>query len=556
MTAFKPHSLTRAGALLAALALAGAADAATIYGGGSALIAPSHRQAANCYGADVTQLPSRTGANTSATTIPFADFSGCASPYVSPGADTVQYISTDSGVGIAGLFSHDPLRYGDVDGVSSGIQLTWTSGVQYGLSDIPLYDADLVIYNYAGTIQGVTLSPTPTSGQYPSARPLYGALVQFPIALTPIALAYDPIYKKVNNAGTITSYSLKVDPSFARSNGGLRLDATTYCKIVNGQVTNWNDPAITTLNNNTSLKDPADPDVFDVPIELVGQRDSSGATQIASRHFYAACGDSANPNNKFFNVNGSSTLPATAQGNPVGGAPVPGKFTLANGANGVAAYASFSDAPAVGKTIVRGRLAYVGASFTLPAAAANGLPYTLYTASLKNAAGSYQAPTSSAATNAFASNRPPQTRTPGVTGAYDTTQTAWGVRTNPADWVRVFGGLANPTPATAYPIVGTVNFVGYTCYASAAVANTIRTPTDGSTPGYLNYWLDGSTVVNGAFGILNSAGLAPLPPAWQNAIKNTFLAPDASTSPLNLFIDVAGAGATNSTCSAAGVTGA
>lgn len=537
---------------LAAMALAGAANATTIAGGGSSLIAPYQRQAANCFGADVASLPSRTGSGTDATTITYSNFGRCNSPYVSPSSDRVQYISTGSGTGIAGVYSHDAGRFGDLNGTVAGIQTTWangetTSGVQYGLSETALLDADVNIYNNGGTIQGVTLAASPGAGQYPLAKPLYGALVQFPVAVAPVALAYDPIYKKVNNAGTTTSYAFAVNAAFARANGGLRLDADTYCKIVNGVITNWNDPAITALNGGTSLKDPADPAAFDVPIELVGRSDSSGTTQVTTRHFAAAC-NIAGLTNNFTNVNGTSTLPAAVQGPVAGGTPVAGKFTLASGTNGVAAYASFTAAPAVGQTLVRGRLAYLGADYTLPAAANNGLPYTLFTTSLRNAAGSYQAPTGAAATAAFAANRPPQTAT-GTSGAYDTTQTAWGVRTNPADWVRV-GGLANPTPATAYPIIGTVNYIGYTCYNGAAVANTIRTPTGGAIPGYLNYWIDEARV-DDATGILTSAGLAPLPAVWQAAIKNTFLVPNASTSPLNLFIDVAGAGATNSTCTSA-----
>jgi phosphate transport system substrate-binding protein len=541
---------------LAAMALAGAASATTISGGGSSLIAPYQRQAANCFGADVASLPSRTGSGTDATTITYSNFARCNSPYVSPSSDTVQYISTGSGAGVAGVYSHDTGRFGDLNGTLPGIQTTWANGdvpngVQYGLSETALLDADVNTYNNGGTIQGVTVSAAPTAGQYPLPKPLYGALVQFPVAVAPVALAYDPIYKKVNAGGVITSYSFAVNAAFARINGGLRLDTATYCKIVNGDITNWNDPAITALNGGTSLKDPADPAAFDVPIELVGRSDSSGTTQVVTRHFAAACNIAGQTNN-FVNPNGTSTLPAIVQA-PPGGTPVAGKFTLASGTNGVAAYASFTAVPAADQTLVRGRLAYVGADYTLPAAANNGLPYTLFTADLRNAAGGYRAPTGANATAAFAANRPPQTAL-GLSGAYDTGQTAWGVRTNPADWVRV-GGLANPTPSTAYPIVGTVNYIGYTCYNGAAVANTIRTPTGGTTPGYLNYWVD-QAIIDDSTGVLNSAGLAPLPTFWQTAIKNTFLVPDASTSPLNLFIDVAGAGATNSTCSAAGVVGA
>jgi len=542
----KLHAMMGVSALAAA-ALGGVAQAQSIYGGGSSLVAPYQRQVADCYGVD-RPLYSR---GTPPTTIPVSAFPGC--PTALSTSNTVDYLSTGSGTGIAAVYSHDPLRYGDVD-PAAGTQNF--PSVQYGLSETALSNADVTTYNSGGVIQGVTLTATPSgANQYAIPEPLYGALVQIPVAVAPVALTYDPVYKKVADAaGAVTAYRFAVNAAFARSNGGLRLSQATYCKILNGQITDWNDPAITADNGGTSLKDPADPAAFSVPIELIGRSESSGTTQVTTRHLAAACASLAG--NAFTATAGTSTLPATQIGNVAPGAPITGKFTVANGSNGVAAYVGFTAAPAPSATLTQGRLGYVGADYALPNSSTNGLPYALFTADLQNAAGAYRAPTGANATTAFGANRPPETAT-GTSGAYDPAQTAWGVRTNPADWTRV-GNLANPTPATAYPIVATVNWIGYSCYTPAN-ADVVRTSSAaGSATGYLNYWFDDAIVDTSSPNILTRAGLAPLPAAWQNAIKNTFLTPTTTgtnpTAPLNLAIAATGtgltgtAGATNPSC--------
>ncbi|MDG2527250.1 substrate-binding domain-containing protein [Caulobacter endophyticus] len=540
---------------LAAIAAFGGVAQAQINGGGSSLVAPYHRQVADCYGVD-RPLYARgtppTPINTSAPYTPYIQpFAGC--PTALSTSNTVEYISTGSGTGIAAVYSHDPLRYGDVD-PAAGTQ-NYPS-VQYGLSETALSNADVTTYNSGGVIQGVTLTASPSgANQYPIPEPLYGKLVQFPVAVAPVALAYDPVYKKVADAsGAVTSYRFAVNAAFARANGGLRLSQATYCKILNGQITDWNDAAITADNGGVSLKDPADPASFSVPIELVGRSDSSGTTQVTTRHLAAACGSLAG--NAFTAAAGTSTLPPALIGNAVGGAPISGKFTVASGTNGSAAYLGFTATPAASSSLTQGRLGYLGADYTLPNSANNSLPYALFTADLQNGAGAYRAPTAANATTAFGANRPPETAT-GASGDYDPTVTAWGVRSNPADWTRV-GNLANPTPAQAYPIVATVNWIGYTCYAAGNV-DVVRTASAGGPVGYLNYWFDDAIVDTSSPNILANAGLAGLPPAWQAAIKNTFLTPTTTganpTAPLNLGIATAGtgltgtSGVTNSTCS-------
>ncbi len=503
---------------LAALAMAGSANAGDIWGGGSTLVAPYHFKMACAYSNTTPDFV------TPPSTTPFS----CTATGAS--SDKAHYALTGSGGGIAGIFSHDRSLYA---ATASG----WTTGdVQYGLSESALGTTEVGRYNSGGTQNGVTVAASPGPGQYPLPGSFGGALVQFPVAIAPVALAYDPVYKKVNTAGVVTSYSLHV-VNGVRSNGGLRLDAATYCKIVNGVITDWNDAALTTLNG-ASLRDPSDPvpaSSWSVPIELVGRFESSGTTQVTTRHFAAACG-SLGAANEFTTAAGTSTLPTTRQGPTVaqrnsGTAATVGKFTLATGSGGVADFITFSATPAAGATITQARVGYLGNDYTAPYATNNGLPYALFSATLKNSgSGAFVVPTPSTATTAFTPQTAPET---GGT-------TLWGTRNNPADWVRLSAtgssaSLANPS--TGYPIIGTVNFLGYTCYGSAAKTAAIHD--------YVTFWLNNPT-------ILTDAGLAAVPAAWKTAITDTFLT--TPSTPANLQFATAGAGSSNSTCTA--LTGA
>ena len=493
---------------LAALAMAGSANAGAITGGGSTLIGPYHYKMACAY----------------SNTAP--EFSPAVSPTCTPSgssSDVINYAQTGSGGGIAGIFSHNRALYAQPG-------TTWASGdVQYGLSESALGATEVGRYNSGGTQNGVTVAAVPGPGEYPLPGSYGGALVQFPVAIAPVALAYDPVYKKVNNAGVVTSYSFKISNGF-RTNGGLRLDADTYCKIVNGQITDWNDAALTALNG-ASLRDPNDPvpaSSWSVPIELVGRFESSGTSQVTTRHFAAACASLSG--NEFVTAAGTSTLPATRQGPTVaqrnsGTAATVGKFTLATGSGGVADFLTFSATPTSGQTLTQGRLGYLGTDFTAPYSGNNGYAYALHTTSLKNGgSGAFVAPQPATATTAFGPQTAPET---GGT-------TLWGTRDNPADWVRLSAtgssaSLANPS--AGYPIIGTVNFLGYSCYSSSAKTAAIHD--------YVTFWLNNPT-------ILTNAGLAALPASWKTAITDTFLT--TPSTPTNLQFATAGAGSSNSTC--------
>ncbi len=525
-------------------ALAASSD---VYGGGSSLVAPYVRQAMDCYGQPI-QLVIKGTPPTFQTVTPF-NYTGtpaqdCSTTHTT--TRTLHYISTGSGTGIAGIFSHDPTKYGFVD---AG-QTQYYPEVHYGLSDAGLALGDVNIYNGGGVEQGVTVvgfGDSPGLGQYGNPLELYGPMIQFPLSIDPVAIAYDPVYKKVYSGGTVMSYRFHIKTPRADGSGGLHLDAATYCKIFTGQITNWNDPALKALNGNVSLRDPSDPvagSKWSVPLQIVGRSDSSGTTSIFTRHLAAVCGSS-------FYVDGTTTLPGglaggvydkTQPNNPAPGETL-GEYTEAAGSDGVSKYIAFTSTPDAGTTtITQGRIGYVGPDYALPAVLSTGAnTYGLNTASLKNAQGAFVIPTGSAAVKAFGSISPPQSD---ASGHYDSSVTANGLRTNPQDWVQSLSHtsvLANPPTTGAYPIVGTTNFIGYTCYKTSAQKNALV--------GFLGAF-DGTPIyANQTSGILAKAGLAPLPTTWHTAIKETFI---DNNSGLGLNISLKGSG---TACSQTGIVG-
>jgi len=555
--------LTTAIAGASALGAGAASAAATdVFGGGASLPAPYQRGAADCYGVktDLIERDATGGTAPVVTTIADFNYTGtaafdCATSTVNANA-RIFYSSTGSGRGIAAHVSHDPSFYGDTNPTTAGVQLF--GSVQYNLSETSLSASNVTAYNNGGTIGSgstavVMVAPgaTPATGQYANPKEKYGNLIQYPFLIAPVTIAYDPVYKKVRQAdGSVKEYSFAVRSTFARNSGGLRLDQATYCKIFNGQITNWNDPALTALNGKT-LKDPTDPTPtasWSVPMQIVGRSDSSGTTSLWTRHLAAACaGVSGNAY-----ADSTSTLPAGLQGvvydkttanTSVAG--TPGLYVRADGNGGVAKYIDFTALPGVntGDNVTQGRIGYVGPDFVLPAVlATQANAYNLNTATLQNASGKWIAPTADAAATSFGSRLPPDSTSKGL---YDPASLDSRSRTQPADWVEPASKtspLANPTAANGYPIVGTSNVLLYTCYASAKQY--------GALTGYLKWYNDNAVVTDSNLGILAQSGFAPMPVAWRKAIRDTFL---SNTAGLNLNIDQVGKG--SSGCATAGVVG-
>lgn len=538
-------------ALLTGAGIGQSADAAVanVYGGGSSLVAPYGRQSMDCYGNPTALIIKGTPPILQNIT-PF-DYTGsppfdCATQHINPKVQ-VNYISTGSGTGINGIYSHDASLFGDIDPNTTGNQ--FYPSVQYGLSDTGLDSTDIGIYNNGGTGNhvGVTVVAPGQSCSPPSTycnpHQLYGPLVQFPVSVDPVAFTYAPVYEKVRNAdGSVTSYKFNI--KFARSDnsGGLHLDATTYCKIFNGQIKNWNDATLKALNGNQSLKDPADPTSagsWSVPLQIVGRSDSSGTTSIFTRHLANVCASLSG--NQY--ADGATTLPASLQGPtydkaqpnqpPVAGETL-GEFTRAAGSDGVAKYVAFTADPGTnpGDKLIQARFAYVGPDYVLPYVLNTGAnTYGLNSASLKNAQAQFVAPTPAAAAVAYGVIQPPQSD---AQGNYVAGNTAFGLRTNPQDWVQPpskTSPLANPTIKNAYPVVGSTNFLGYTCYSTATKKATVT--------GWTTFFLNNNITKDKKLGILAEAGLSSLPTAFIKAAYNTF---DKNPDGLNLNFDTAGSG--------------
>lgn len=537
-------------------AVSGAQTVLNAYGNGASLPAPYWRQAADCYGVKTDLIFAGTPPTTQA--MPDFNFAGtppqdCATTDFNPN-HRVTYKSTGSGTGIAAFYSHSPAVAGDID-PAEGTQLF--PAIHYALSETSLGTSDVNAYNNGGTVQGVTVvapGVTPPSGQYPNPRYNYGAMVQFPLLIAPVTIAYDPVYKKVRQGdGSVTEYSYNLNFPRADGTGGLRLSQLAVCQIFNGQIKNWNFARLTQLNGNVSLKDPSDSDTFSVPLQIVGRQDSSGTTSLWTRFLANACaavpgnnyGDSTSRLPGTYKDAGGSTRTTTAaNGDDLVGAvwdktsdnfgagrvfytgndaEVAGKYTVADGNDGVAKYLDFTQDPTStpGDTVIQGRMGYVGPDYVLPGVLfTEQNTFNLHTSDVQNAAGAFRAPTPVAINAAFGSVLPPETNSSGVytpVGACASNDLSARCRNQPQDWVEPASKtspLANPTDVRAYAIVGTSNYLGYSCYA----VNSSRTVLNG----FITYYMKNRTISDNALGLLVSSGFMPLPPAWRVAIQRTF----------------------------------
>jgi ABC-type phosphate transport system substrate-binding protein len=534
-----------------------------VWGGGSSLIGPYLRQAMDCYG-NPEPLIVR-GPPVAWQTIPPFNYTGpkpqdCSTTHTNTKI-TLWYDSASSGVGIANVFSHDPKSdyangYGDTNPNQGGEQDM--PYVTYGMSDAGLSQSDVSVYingndnngpNTACTTpeQGVCVvapgeTPSPPT-TFANPNSTYGAMVQFPMSVDPVAFAYDPTYKKVgNNDGSVTSYHLNIHFAHADGSGGLRLDAPAYCAIFNGSlggspIINWNDSRLKKLNGGQSLADPADPQKasFNVPLQIVGRSDSSGTTSIFTRHLANVC--ATTPGNQY--ADGTTTLPANLiggnyDGNNVTGEQL-GKFTVAKGSGLVAKYVAFLATPNPGQTLQWGKIGYLGADFVLPAVLVNQQNnYGLNSSDLKNSSGKWKAATGQNAITAFGSISPPQSDSKGHYDLSSCSGPSAHCRAHPYDWVEPISKtspLANPTATGAYPLVGTTNMIAYTCYKTALVGKAMNV--------FSNWYLTSPTVQELPLGILNANGLASLPQAWRTAIKESFV---SGVDGLNLNFQTAGTG--------------
>jgi ABC-type phosphate transport system substrate-binding protein len=460
----------------------------------------------------------------------------------------------------------------------------WTN-VKFAFSDAPASASDLAAYDAGAN----------------NATNRAGAPIQFPLYVLPVAIAYNPVYARYRDGGSIIDLTLQVNPAYVTTDdngnptGGLRLTRNMYCKIVNGYLTNFNAKDFEDTGTKKSLKDPKDPSSRwsqeGAPIRLVGRLDNSGTTDVFTRHLAAACtGQAGVQVNKF--TNNAEALPfdtsssidlrqfrsdtryfpgstavfagtvqslsgavfvRAAGGNPARidttyGQEQAGLFMVADGSSGVRDAINFQPEPAANQTIVlNGKVGYIGSDFVKPVPGA-----ALFSAALQvNGTGkNFASPTAADATLAFGKTTlPPQTTS--SSGRYDPSDKRTGPRrdgqpgtvtvdrANPLHWTSVlYSDAANnlALPKFGYPITGTTQYLGYTCYANEAdrlavdlmlTLFTSEKVGDSTKKGVVSTDLVTGTSSK-ALGLIAQLGLAPMPAAWQTAIHDTFLVKDST----------------------------
>ena len=242
-------------------------------------------------------------------------------------------------------------------------------------------------------------------------------------------------------------------------------------------------------------------------------------------------------------VNGAATLSAAPNGNKGSGL-----FTVTNGGGNVQKLLVLAPDYSLNGVLLNGKIGYISADFVQPSVDSKG---GIVGATLQNSAGAFVAPTIANGIKAFGTILPPETTD--TTGAYhagsDTrtvnlegSGTGVATRTNPIAWTDVLyvtnsAQTTLATPAAGYPITGTTQFFGYTCYANQgnleAVANLL-----GTLVGAVKKDSTGAAITPTTFslssattpGIIDQSNIGIVPAAWQKAIANTFLSSTSDVS--------------------------
>lgn len=289
-----------------------------------------------------------------------------------------------------------------------------------------------ITVNYAGVGSGAGrtafLTQTPPSGTPTVPAPISFGASDSPLASPAPSVTGSPNRGPAIQVPIITSgISLLYNPSgLTVPAGGLRLSRSTYCGILDGQITNWNNPAITRDNAGRRV-------AANLPIRVVRRSDNIDTTFNLTNHLNTVCQ----------NLTPSSYNWDRGVGQQVNW---PSTFISVEGDSGVV------------RTVasIQGGFGYADESTRL---ATTGVTVRPLSALLQNQAGNYAAPTSAAVSAAF-------------TGAVDV---------DPDPKIITLGGptnnrtlLQNPTAANAYPIVASSYLLFYDVYANASTATILR----------------------------------------------------------------------------------
>lgn len=351
----------------------------------------------------------------------------------SPLAGFNNYIGVGSGAGKTAFLTNNSAGFvwdlddnGTLDTVYSP-----AVSVDYAGSDSILSATELSTYQGAHQSPGV---PTSSAANW-------GPLIQIPAAATSVTIPY----KLTLAGGTAVS--------------NLDLTSAQLCDIFSGTVTTW---------NQVNASYPA------TPIKVVYRGNSSGTTEILTRHLNSQCPAKFNTNSTFATAN-------------IGAEP--------------ASWIAVTTSPAVASTVAstEGAIGYVGpedvnASSNAVVAKVNGL-----------------LPTIGNVTTALSTVAPPK----GTAGV------STEDRSNPANWAKVL-----PNPTSGYSIVGYTYLIFNQCYKDSADNTAVRN--------FINRHYTVSDASNNDNAII-AAKLIPLTDSttlgyddWKQAVRNTFFLASSS----------------------------
>jgi hypothetical protein len=257
---------------------------------------------------------------------------------------------------------------------------------------------------------------------------------------------------------------------------------------------------------------------------------------------------------------GGATTPSGAPSGNLGS----GLYTVTNGGGNVAKLINLAPDYALNGVTLNGKVGYVSADVIVPSPDATPASVgALVGASLQVGTTTlYAQPSVAKALQAFGAGAdqilPPEADSTGAYVPGDTrlVRNAAGAsvaatRDNPIAWTDVLynGSNSLAAPASGYPMVGTTQFFGYTCYTPnnrQAIVNILGLAVGGvkknSQYGAINpNTFKGAGAAN--FGIFSQGNIGIVPLPWQTAIIQTFLSKSVLSADLaakNLWIqDVA-----------------
>jgi phosphate transport system substrate-binding protein len=305
-------------------------------------------------------------------------------------------------------------------------------------------------YEFSGS--DAILTPQQQAAYDSTLARRYGPNIQIPSVATSVTMPYNPALLSLQRT--------------ADDQPVLYLSRRSYCGIFTGAITNWNHPSLT-ADNGGQLS-------ANLPIRVHVRADSSGTTELLTRHLDAVCtGDGASGYNWNGGVGTTVDWPA--------------RLREVEGISGVVD----------GIRSTRGAIGYISPEYT-QVAQIPSIPGPRPVANLQNQADinagrpDYtHSPSPANVAAAVAAASPPPAGANAV---------RWGrIQTSPA--------IVNSSAADAYPIVGFTFLNFYTCYPAAKAPGIT---------GFVNWY----TTSPQAQRVAAANAFVPLPARFRTAIRN------------------------------------